>query len=235
MTLKAVFLDVGNTLVRESPSRFEIYAGAASSRGVDVSSKAMLSLMREAHAELPLRIDGAYRYSDPWFAAYIRRIFIDKLALPAREANAIQKELFAAFEDPATFHLYPGAIELFEGIRGLGLGLGIISNWSARLPRVLSGLGIEGCFDFVLCSAIEEMEKPQPEIFREALERAGVAPRNALHAGDHPEKDVAAAESVGIEGVLVDHVRRYEDEPTGTSFRAIGLPDLMVYISRKSR
>ena len=47
MTLKAVFIDVGNTLLYEKPSRFEIYAQAARGRGVEVSTEAMATLMRE--------------------------------------------------------------------------------------------------------------------------------------------------------------------------------------------
>ena len=131
MSLEAVFLDVGNTLVRETPSRFEIYRDAACARGAEIRTRDMIALMREAHEELPQRIGGAYRYSDPWFAAYIRRIFIDKLGLPDSAVQGLLDELFTAFESPATFQLHHGALELFDGIRAQGLGLGIISNWSA--------------------------------------------------------------------------------------------------------
>ena len=93
MSLEAVFLDVGNTLVRETPSRFEIYRDAACVRGAEISTRGMIALMREAHEELPQRIDGAYRYSDPWFAAYIRRIFVDKLALPVGGIEGLLDEL----------------------------------------------------------------------------------------------------------------------------------------------
>ena len=52
------------------------------------------------------------------------------------------------FEQPTTFRLYPGAVELLRTVRELGLTLGIISNWSARLPRVLAAVGIDSWFDF---------------------------------------------------------------------------------------
>ena len=52
---------------------------------------------------------------------------------------------------------------------------------------------------------IRDSEKPDPRIFELALARAGADPAEALHAGDHPKKDVAAARAVGMEAVLVDH------------------------------
>lgn len=204
MTLKAVFLDVGNTLLREQPERFEIYAEAARQRGVEIDRDGMLDLMRRAHHELPREIDGGFRYSDPWFEVYIRHIFHGELGLPEEQLGELARELFARFEDPRTFRLFPGALELLDGLHARGLVAGVISNWSARLPGLLAALDLAGRFDVVLCSAIEGVEKPDAAIFEAALERAGVEPGEALHAGDHPVKDGAAREA-GLDFVLVEH------------------------------
>jgi putative hydrolase of the HAD superfamily len=89
--------------------------------------------------------------------------------------------------------------------RRMGLKIGVISNWSARLPGLLQRLGIAERVDFVLCSAIERVEKPDPQMFERALARAGVRADEALHAGDDFEKDVLGAQHVGLRAVLVDH------------------------------
>ena len=169
-SLRAVLLDVGNTLVHEEPSRFALYARAASTRGIEIEERAMRSLMVKAHHALPTEVNGGYRYSDPWFAAYIERIFVGELGLAAAECPTITRELFDVFEHPDTFRLYPGALELLDDLRAAGLTLGVVSNWSARLPRVLEVLDVARRFDFVLCSAIERMEKPEARIFQAALE-----------------------------------------------------------------
>ena len=204
-SLRAVLLDVGNTLVHEEPSRFALYARAANARGIEIEERAMRSLMVKAHHALPAEVNGGYRYSDPWFAAYIERIFVGELGLAAAECPTITRELFDVFEHPDTFRLYPGALELLDDLRDAGLTLGVVSNWSARLPRVLEVLDVARRFDFVLCSAIERMEKPEARIFEAALERAGCSADQALHAGDHPEKDVQGAQACGLHAVLVDH------------------------------
>jgi putative hydrolase of the HAD superfamily len=205
MTLKAVFIDVGNTLLYEKPSRFEIYAEGARRRGCDVSTDAMKEMMRRAHRELPRSVGGAFRYTDPWFELYIERIFHGYLGLDATELPGVHEELFGRFSRAETFALHEGGDELLSALAARDLWIGIVSNWSTRLPALLERMGIARRVDFVLCSAIERAEKPDAAIFERALALAGVEPHEALHAGDDFEKDVLGARRVGIRGVLVDH------------------------------
>jgi len=72
-------------------------------------------------------------------------------------------------------------------------------------------------------SGLEGVEKPDPAIYRLALERAGVAPENAVHVGDSPAMDMEPAESVGIRGVLLDRKGRY---PSRRETRIASLKEL---------
>ena len=45
--------------------------------------------------------------------------------------------------------------------------------------------------------------KPDPAIFRAALERLGAAAEDAVHVGDSVEHDVAGARAAGLEAILV--------------------------------
>jgi REG-2-like HAD superfamily hydrolase len=205
MSLKAVFIDAGNTLLYEKPSRFEIYAQAARGRGVEITTERMTELMRSAHQALPREIDGGFRYSENWFSKYIERIFHEELGLSSDELPALSAEIFGRFADPETFRLFPGALELLDGLRRRGLAIGIVSNWSQRLPGILAGLGVDLRVDFVLASAIERVEKPEREIFLRACARAGISPAEALHAGDDARKDVEGARAAGLSPVRVVH------------------------------
>ena len=228
MTLKAVFIDVGNTLLYEKPSRFEIYAQGARRRGLVLTAQEMHQLMRRAHQELPREIGGAFRYTDGWFAAYIQRIFHEYLGLSRSELSSLKEELFGRFAQPETFALYPGSVELLDGLRERSLCIGLVSNWSARLPRLLEDLDLASRVDFVMCSAIERLEKPDPAMFERALARAGVGADEALHAGDDLEKDLAGARRVGMRAVLVDHDGKW----TGEAPRVRDLFELKTLIER---
>lgn len=222
--LKAVFIDVGNTLVYETPSRFEIYAEQARARSRPTTTAEMRELMHRAHRELPREIDGAYRYSDPWFGFYVERIFHDYLGLLKADLQPLREELFSRFGNPSTFTLFAGGAELLDEWRARGLKVGIVSNWSTRLPKLLADLDVARRVDFVLCSALERLEKPDPEIFRRALALAGVRPDEAVHVGDDVEKDVLGARRVGLRTIHVDHAGRGErgHEPRARNLDEVG-------------
>jgi putative hydrolase of the HAD superfamily len=62
----------------------------------------------------------------------------------------------------------------------------------------------------VLASATAGAAKAEPAFYRMALERAGVAPHQALMVGDSYEADILSARAVGVDGVLLDRYARYD-------------------------
>jgi NADH-quinone oxidoreductase subunit L len=82
---------------------------------------------------------------------YIERIFHDYLGVLKADLPALRDELFGRFGDPGTFAIFDGGLEMLDGWRARGLKIGIVSNWSARLPQLLERLGIAQRVDFVLC------------------------------------------------------------------------------------
>ncbi len=208
MLPQAVTLDAGGTLLREEPSRAEIYAQAARQRGLEVTESAMSHWMHRTHEELPLEVNGGFRYSDPWFRAFIERIFCGHLGLQQALLAGVQRDLFERFSKPETFRLFPGARELMTFLRDRDVRVGIISNWGPALSSVLAGLGVRDLADGIWISAAERVEKPDEEIFHRACEGLNAEPARALHAGDHPEKDFRAARSAGLEAVLIDRADR---------------------------
>jgi putative hydrolase of the HAD superfamily len=198
-----VFLDFGGTLAQEKLGRHEIYAEEAARAGLCVAPERMRAEMARAHAELPARIGAAWRYDDAWFRAYMERIFCRELGLAAGALPPLARALFARFADPATFRLAPGALELLEALRRADLRVGIVSNWSTALPKLVDGLGLGALVDVVVTSALEGVEKPDPEIFARALARIGGRAETGVHAGDSYERDVLGARTAGLDAVLV--------------------------------
>ncbi len=198
-----MLLDAGGTLIAERSSRAALYTQAALEVGLQVDEPGMRRWMDRTHAALSPRENGHFRYSDGWFAVFIERIFADGLGLERERLAGLREALFARFSDPRTFRVRPGAGALLEALAERGLRVGVVSNWSPALPGLLSGLGLAGALDFTVVSSLEGCEKPEAEIFRRALERAGVQAEAALHAGDDPERDVQGARAAGILPVLV--------------------------------
>ena len=91
------------------------------------------------------------------------------------------------------FVAYPDAAPALAALRGRGLRLVCVSNWDVSLPEVLERSGLGGAFDGVVTSAGSGARKPDPAIFEPALEIAGCERERALHVGDTPAEDLAAA------------------------------------------
>ena len=76
--------------------------------------------------------------------------------------------------------------------------LGIVSNFYGNLARVCDDAGIGSLFSVLVDSAEVGCAKPDPRIFRVALEALGVAPAAATFVGDSLPRDMAGARAVGM-------------------------------------
>jgi len=75
-----------------------------------------------------------------------------------------------------------------------------LSNGNADLHRA----GIAPWFKAHFSAAKVGHAKPHPRMFEHALAEAGVSAAQAVHVGDHPTQDVAAAQAVGLRSVWVN-------------------------------
>jgi len=93
-----------------------------------------------------------------------------------------------------------GLLEIIRALRRKGIRIGFLSNFSAELARLLTDLGIRKLFDAVVISAEVGATKPDPTIYRRALEQLHVAPEEALFVDDW-RPNVEAAQQLGMSGV----------------------------------
>ena len=98
---------------------------------------------------------------------------------------------------------YPDAIPVLTALRHRGYRLGIIANQPLGSEARLTQFGLRNFFDVICASAEEGMEKPDPEIFRRAIARAGCTPAEAVMIGDRTDNDVAPAKAMGLQTVLI--------------------------------
>jgi len=93
--------------------------------------------------------------------------------------------------------------EALGRLRAAGIRLGVVSNSDGRVEEALEAADLLRYFDVVLDSALVGVEKPDPAIFRAALEALDVRPDEALFVGDLYEVDVVGARAAGMTAVLL--------------------------------
>lgn len=119
---------------------------------------------------------------------------------------------------------YPDADKVLRTLRERGYRLGIIASQPLGSEQRLARFGLRDYFEVICSSAEEGVAKPDPELFRRALTRAGCAPADAVMIGDRTDNDVAPAKALGMQTVLIRqgyggyHVIHHEGE----------IPDLTV-------
>ena len=191
-----------------------------------------LSIPRE-RAKSALRAEMAYYRehhdiaSDADGLTRLRDACTDVLRAALGGSPLSQAELRAALLRALHFRPFPEVPEVLRDLRARGTFLVVVSNWDVSLHEVLERTGLRPLLDGVLTSAEAGEAKPGGAMFRAALEMAGAAPEEALHAGDSVEHDVAGALAAGMHAVLVDRDRSAPDVPPGV--RVVSTLDLGPY------
>lgn len=95
-------------------------------------------------------------------------------------------------------HTFPGVQEVLDYLRP-NYKLHIITNGFAQVQtKKLKNANILEYFDVVVNSEMAGVKKPNPKIFKMALEMAKVAPEQALMIGDNLEADILGAKDLGF-------------------------------------
>jgi putative hydrolase of the HAD superfamily len=92
--------------------------------------------------------------------------------------------------------------ETLDTLKQQGYKLGVVTNGLGEFQaRSIVGLQIQDYFDSILISEVEQIRKPQPEIFQRALERLGISAENSVFVGDHPNADISGAKSANMKAI----------------------------------
>ena len=227
--IEAVFFDAGETLLYPHPSFAELFAEVLREHGrpvdpaavhdvVSASSRRFNEMLSSEEARL--WSTSPERSRTMWDAIY--RGFLTDVGI-TEDHDRLIDALYGRFTDLASYRLHPDALPTLERLRPTDLTLGLISNFEEWLERLLEALEVHHFFDVTVISGIEGVEKPDREIFRIALDRAGVPPERSVYVGDNPVFDVEAAGEVGMIPVLIDRRGRY---PEAEAIRITSLEEL---------
>src|SRR5262245_56962153 len=97
-----------------------------------------------------------------------------------------------------------GARAAIDGIAELGLRRAVVSNSDGRAEWHLRNAGVLDGIEFVVDSHRVGVEKPDPAIFRIALDRLHLPGSRALYVGDIRSVDERGSRAAGMHFVLID-------------------------------
>jgi putative hydrolase of the HAD superfamily len=211
---RAVFFDAGETLLHPYPSFPDLLAAALRQEGYQADRE----IVRERLHLVSERFAAAARDGELWstspersraFWTEIYRELLDAMGL--HWSDELAARLYATFTDVSNYRLFDDVVVCLERLRADGYELGLISNFEEWLEMLLERLDVTRFFEVRVISGVEGVEKPDPRIFRLALDRAGVPAGESVYVGDNPAFDVEPARAVGMLGVLLDRRERFPE------------------------
>jgi putative hydrolase of the HAD superfamily len=201
MTIRAVTFDATRTLF-SVPGLGREYARILARHGLALPEaeigKVVPVVWQEFAAAAPPFRDRFSAHPEGargFWRAFVERVV--ELAGGARPSRFASAELFEHFATPAPYRVFPDVAPALDALAAAGVRLGVVSNWDARLARVLEGLGLAGRFATVIVSADVGVEKPHTAIFEAAAEQLGCDPAGLVHVGDSVREDVEGAIAAG--------------------------------------
>jgi putative hydrolase of the HAD superfamily len=137
--------------------------------------------------------------------------------------TTVADELVTLRHDSTRTMLKPrtGAVETLVELRERGLKTGLITVCSEDVPAVWPEPPFAGLFDSSVFSCSVGLRKPDPRIYRLALDELEVDPAEAIFVGDGANDELAGAERVGMRAVLI---HRDGEEPLWEEARAFQGP-----------
>ena len=212
-----VLFDAGGTLVLIDPDRFNAFTAKWDQPAVQPDR--LFDAHFRAMSEYSDRLDAGGPLEFRWWAD--RFFELVELSLTERMANA-----FGGGRNMWSSPI-PGARETVRDLVGRGYRVAVVSNSDGTVAEALDSAGFGGLFEAVIDSTEVGISKPDPAIFRIALEELGVAASATWYVGDSHYHDIGGARAAGLAAaVLVDPLAL--GPPDQLSVRSITeLPDLL--------
>lgn len=210
--IDAVMFDAGGTLFDLKPTKEEVFHRVLSEKGFKVP----FGLVAKTVAEAERKFDGQAAVLDginegPFWTRYDRFV-LDRLGYKGELAE-FAKDLSSEFEKllhrVESWAEYPDARPLLEDLRDRDFRLGVISNATDLVEKVLINLDLARYFDPIVISDKVGVRKPNERIFLMAAEMIGARPNRILYIGDKLAIDVLGASRAGLNAVLLDRMNVY--------------------------
>jgi HAD superfamily hydrolase (TIGR01509 family) len=121
------------------------------------------------------------------------------------EANLdrpLAEALYALDLDPVAHPFFKDVPETFRQLRARGIDVAIVSDVHFDLRPEFALVGIDELVSAYIFSFEHGVQKPDPRIFKLALERLDISASEALMVGDRPDRDGGAVH-IGIRTLIL--------------------------------
>lgn len=128
------------------------------------------------------------------------------------------------------------ALATLSALRAAGYKLGLISDCSSEVPLIWRTTPLATFIDVPIFSCSVKLKKPDPRIYHLACERLGIAPARSLFIANGESNELAGAQAVGMEAILIrvpyaeEHNPRCHEARTWRGARIVSIKGLLAHL-----
>ena len=211
MTVKGVLIDFGGTIDTDGRHWYKVFKQVYSCVAPAIED----ALLRQAYVYAE-RTLGKNPIIDSQFTFYktletklsLQTDFLRENGCPVTELQS--KNILDCCYSVVTTNINKVANPELESLSER-CPLVLVTNFYGNMNSVLKEFGLDSYFTGIVESAVEGVRKPNPDIFRIAVNRIGVLPADTVMIGDSLSKDILPAMEVGCKTIWLKG-EQWEDE-----------------------
>jgi len=221
MTIKGIFFDAAGVFYRRPMSTGEFVSNLLREKGLSTELSAEDRIREKA---LRSQANSGRLSPDEYWD---QSLLMHGVAVPEE-----RRTLVGRINDYSNHVLpIPGSREALRGLKQRSFVLGIVTDTMYPIEsklRWLDKVGVAEFIDVIACSTVLGVHKPDPAMYLNALEQAGLTPSQSAFVG-HDAQELEGARKAGIATVAVNY-----DPGVRADYYARSLVDLLdVPIFRK--
>jgi HAD superfamily hydrolase (TIGR01549 family) len=209
--IDTIIFDLDGTLRQNQPTFLEALTGYAQELGLPDQTENIRQAHRWLHsywAQSPqlIRDREIFEHNDDLFWINHSRLFLLAYGCQSQKAVQVAPSLTQCMREGYNPEDIVSAdvLDLLEDLKASGFRLAVISNRQSPFDEQLETLGISSYFEYSLAAGEINAWKPDPMIFKHALNVMEIESEQALYVGDNYFADVVGAQRAGIQAVLID-------------------------------
>ena len=201
-SIRAILFDAGGTLIHLDSSRIcnLLRLQFSIEMALDQFPRAQSLAMARVAELVEAGAGSTEQLKREFYTTLLPEIGVSKDKL----SDAVECAFKLAREEMLWGQAEEATAPVLNELKRRGYILGVVSNSDGRIEAAFEQAGLTSYFDFYIDSFIVGIEKPDPRIFRLAIERAGVHADGAAYVGDLYPVDVVGARSAGLVPILYD-------------------------------
>lgn len=224
--IKAILFDFYNTLVYVDP---------------EIRAKTSSILANRVGVETKRWEDAANKLLSKYFSGKINTtkeyysLILKELQIHPTQTLLDELEELEYANRYKAISTYPETHETLTQLKQLNIKLGLISNCSPTIFKILEFVDLKKYFDVLSLSCKVGVLKPAKEIYNYALKKLDILPQQAIFVGDGDHQELDGAKDVGIITCKINQKIGYgirDKQSSCSDFEINNLSEILGYVEK---